>query len=135
MPNRVEMVGIDELDRNIGRIIKNIKSKDLKVKVLRPAARPVWSLARQYAPYDPTRKKGTHLRDAILISDGASIYQDVLVVVRYKRPGAPHAHLLEFGTVRMAARPFMRPAASAAAPEVRQIIAEELIPFIQSSLS
>lgn len=39
---------------------------------------------------------------------------------------SPHAFFLEYGTTRMAARPFLRPAADAAGDEARQILAAAL---------
>lgn len=43
-----------------------------------------------------------------------------------KRGGAPHWHLLEFGTRKMAARPVLRPAGAAAAAEGERKLAEAM---------
>lgn len=126
---KIELIGLPKLFSNLELLEKLPKTRQTK-KVLHGAGLVVRKWARYYAPYDKNRKKGTHLRDAILVSDGPLAFTDVLVVVRYKRPGAPHAHLPEFGTVKMAARPYMRPAAATARPEVEQIIHKELLSLI-----
>jgi len=92
-------------------------------KILLKAATLVKNRARQLAPQGPTGnlKRG-------------------IVAKRFKseRPGhpaafiatdyriAPHAHLIEFGTVKMPARPFLRPALDGAHGEVMSIIAKGL---------
>lgn len=128
----VEIQGLEKLFRNIDLVGKVPATKEAKA-VFHKAGLVVRKYARYYAPYDPERKKGTHLRDAILVSDGPRVFTDVLVTVRYKRPGAPHAHLLEFGTVKMRARPFMRPAASTAKSEVETIIRKEILALIKAA--
>src|SRR5688500_7676724 len=106
---KIEVIGLEKLFRNLDLIEKVPKTEEAKA-VFHRAGLIVRKYARYYAPYDKGRKKGTHLRDAILVSDGPLAFTDVLVTVRYKRPGAPHAHLIEFGSVRHRAYPFMRPA-------------------------
>lgn len=128
----VEVKGLNELFRNLDLVGKVPKTEEAK-QVFFDAGKIVRKYARYFAPYDKKRKKGTHLRDAILVSKGPLAFTDVLVTVRYKRPGAPHAHLIEFGTVRMAARPFMRPAASTAKGEVQQLLHEEILKLIKAA--
>lgn len=128
----VEVLGLDKLARNLELVGKVPKTKDAKA-VYHKAGLVVRRWARYFAPFDSERKKGTHLRDAILVSDGPLAFTNSLVTVRYKRPGAPHAHLLEFGTVKMAARPFMRPAASTARGEVESIIKSEILKLIKAA--
>jgi len=60
---------------------------------------------KMLAPYDPTRKKGAHLRDAIVAKTfSRQTYEQpaAFVAIDYSvfgKHGAPHAHLVEFGTV------------------------------------
>src|SRR5687767_4229075 len=96
----VEVKGLDQLFRNLDLVGKVPTTKEGKEVFFR-AGKIVRKYARYFAPYGKDRKKGTHLRDAILVSRGPLAFPDVLVTVRYRRPGAPHAHLLEFGTVKM----------------------------------
>jgi HK97 gp10 family phage protein len=128
----VEIQGLDKLFRNLDLISAVPRTKEAK-RIFHRAGLIVRRYARYFAPYDPGRKKGTHLRDAILVSDGPLLFSDVLVTVRYKRPGAPHAHLLEFGTVKMAARPFMRPAAATAKSEVHDLLKKEILALVKAT--
>lgn len=128
----MKLEGLEKLFRNNDLIARVPNTKAGKA-IFHRGGLVVRKYARYFAPYNKDRKKGTHLRDAILVSDGPLAFTDVLVTVRYKRPGAPHAHLLEFGTVKMAARPFMRPAASTARGEVESLIKKELLALIKST--
>jgi HK97 gp10 family phage protein len=128
----VEVKGLDKLFRNLDLIGKVPQTKEAKA-VFHKAGLVVRKYARYFAPYDKKRKKGTHLRDAILVSDGPLAFTDVLVTVRYKRPGAPHAHLIEFGTVKNPAYPFMRPAAATSEREVEQIIHRGILALIKTA--
>jgi len=128
----VEIKGLNELFRNLDLVGKVPNTKEAK-RVFHKAGLVVRKYARFYAPYDKKRKKGTHLRDAILVSDGPLTFTDVLVTVRSKRPGAPHAHLLEFGTVRNRAYPFMRPAAATARGEVAETLKKDILALIKAT--
>ncbi|MBB5709345.1 HK97 gp10 family phage protein [Sphingomonas xinjiangensis] len=55
---------------------------------------------------------------------------DKLVVVTSE---APHSTPLEFGTSRMAARPFMRPARDKMAPEAQRLVADAVDRFSRKS--
>jgi HK97 gp10 family phage protein len=86
--------------------------------------------ARTRAPFDPKRKKGTHLRDAVFVSRGPAHLPDVLVGVRYFPQGAPHGHLVEYGSATREAHPFIRPAAVAVGPRVAEKISSGLIQIV-----
>ena len=129
----VEIEGLDQLMNNLN-LVGNVPASAAAKAVFHQAGLVVRRYARFYAPFDPDRKKGTHLRDAILVSDGPKQYPNVLVVVSYKmKGGAPHAHLLEFGTVKMSARPYMRPASATAKPEVEWIIHDGILELIKGA--
>lgn len=49
-----------------------------------------------------------------------------MVIAGIDRKVAPHAHLVEFGTVHMAAQPFMRPAWDGLRDKLEEEIGEEL---------
>lgn len=129
----VQVTGIDRALKNIARLAGSMNAPAAK-RVYVKAAWRVALRASYLAPYDSKRKKGTHLRDAILVSPGPLFYSNALVGVRYRRPGAPHAHLVEFGTTRMQARPFMRPAAVSTAGEVQVVLREGLEQVIASTV-
>jgi len=93
------------------KILKKLPQETQK-KVVRNAVRAGAKLilqeSIQLAPYDLTRKSGTHLIDAIIVRRIRNT-NDVFRIGTLARD-APHAHLLEFGTVKMQPRPFLRPA-------------------------
>lgn len=98
---------------DVQRVLKKLPDATAK-KVVRLAvgagARVIRDAAKQLAPYDPSRKTGTHLRDAI-VARKVPRTNDLYNVGTLSRV-APHAHLLEFGTVKMPPAPFLRPAAA-----------------------
>lgn len=93
-----------------------------KKKVVRLAvaagARVIRDKAKELAPYDSTRRTGTHLRDAIVVRRVKNTNDLMNIGVLARK--APHGHLLEFGTVKMSPRPFLRPAADTTKQEVAQ---------------
>jgi len=113
------------------------------IDALMVAAMTVRNEIRSRAPYDPKRKQGTHLRDAIFAGRGQPEKDpkgpSVLFGVNYKR--APHAHLLEYGTVKMSAKPYFRPGVTASrdavaghlAGGIQAVIAEATTPGYRSS--
>lgn len=106
-----EIPGVDGLVKAL-----NLLPTDIKKRVTRNAvaagARVIRDAARQLAPYDPGRTKGTHLRDGIIATRKPGTNDIFIIGTRTKgKKKVPHAHLLEFGTVKMSAKPFLRPAA------------------------
>lgn len=84
--------------------------------VLMDAGDVVRDEVRSRTPYNPKRKKGTHLRDAVFVSEGDPSKwpggPNILVGISAKK--APHRHLVEYGTSKTAAKPYWRPGTRAA---------------------
>jgi len=130
---KVDVVGLPNALQNLARVAASVNTPAAK-KVYIEAGWRVAVWARYYAPFDSSRgKKGAHLRDSILVTPGPLLWTDVLVTVRYKRPGAPHAHLIEFGTSKFGGHPFMRPAVATAAKEVEAILRKGLLQVIAAA--
>ncbi len=106
----IKIDGIKELQDKIRAAQRFAESRKFK-SALMEAARPLFEDMRRRAPYNPKRKRGIHLREAIFLGPGDPDYPDVLVGVNQRK--APHARLLEYGTRRMAPRPYFRPAVEA----------------------
>lgn len=106
-------------------------------KALFDAGNLVRNEVRSRVPYDPRRKKGTHLRDAIFVSEGDPSKWDggpnILVGVSAKR--APHRHLVEYGTSKMAARPYWRPGTRAAREGVANSLKGGIGRVIEAAIS
>ena len=115
------------LDLGELRSIVNKLPKELKQKVTRNAvrsgARIIKERAKELAPYDNKRVVGIHLRDAIIVKHVKGTNDIHRVGVKGGSKGAPHGHLLEFGTVKMAARPFLLPAFI----ETKPLVAKRMI--------
>jgi hypothetical protein len=68
------------------------------------------------------------LRDAIFVDARYRGKPSVLVGVNYRL--APHAHLVEYGTVRWAGKPFFRPAVAQTASTVRAMLRQGIAEII-----
>lgn len=132
----VEVEGLKELEDNLSQL-----PEDLAKKVLRAAARKAMQSMRDRVAANTPRgsaplKKGRTVRlaegilmSATLRSDGvkgASILVRVGLRVRPKEQSVFYGRFLEFGTAKMAARPFMRPAFDTEKENVLRAFAIEL---------
>lgn len=124
--------GIAEIQANIAKVMNRAVGTAAKDVYYR-AGVILRDRARANAPYDPGRKKGTHLRDAIFCGRGDPTKPNVLVGVRYKVPGAPHAHLVEFGTSKWAGKPYFRPALAQSGPQIASTIKDGLLKIINDA--
>ncbi len=115
---QVRIEGLAELQAKIGEIINRTTGREVK-RVYMKGALILRDRARELAPV-----KTGKLRSAIFAAYGKPTSPNVLVGVNYRI--APHAHLVEFGTVHAAPHPYMRPAVSQARTAVVQTIAAGL---------
>lgn len=112
--------GAEQLAANLNALGAAVRKRAL-VKVLRAAAEPIQSRAIELAPIAP--RMPFHLKDAIVIYTvpstemfwkwewtltGSDEYQAAVAIGPSR--DAFWGVFLEFGTVKMAAKPFMRPA-------------------------
>ena len=98
-----------ELDSILNQLPTEIKRKVTRNSV-RAGANIIRKRAEELAPHDESRQKGIHLRDALIVRRVKSTNDIFRVGVRGGKGGAPHGHLLEYGTVKMPAKPFLLPA-------------------------
>ena len=100
--------GLEEMAKNIDKLSRVMQGKAIE-EALKAAAKPVLKAAVAKVPVD----RGV-LRDSLDIDDpvneGNGTYS-IRVLARYSL-GGYHANLIEFGTSRFAAQPFLRPALS-----------------------
>lgn len=138
---RVE--GLDEILHRISAVMNAVTAREAK-QVYYDAAERLRDRARANAPYDSKRTRGWHLRDAIFVDWGAENKPTVLVGVRYgltdlagygiiPGTGAPHAHLVEYGSARSSARPYMRPAISQEAGAIASDIKRGLLKIVEGA--
>ena len=98
--------GLDDLQANINRIAKEFRDDAVR-DGLKEAAKPVLAKARADVPV-----ASGELRDSLEI-EKPTITGPGKGFIRVKasqRKGGYHAHLLEFGTSRQRAQPYLRPA-------------------------
>lgn len=108
---RVEVTGFKELERAL-RELPNAVAKGVLRTALKKAGQPVVDAAIAMAPRDTGK-----LAESIEIKTSLTRRQrrrrrkagDVEMFIG-PSTAARHGHLVEFGTVKMAPRPFMRPA-------------------------
>jgi HK97 gp10 family phage protein len=122
----VDIEGLDGLYDNLERIVGAVAAERLKPTFFEAGA-ALRDQAKNNAPYDPRRKEGYHLRESIFCAPGQKNEPNVLVGLsrsRKKRgkPSAPHGILVEYGTSKMAAQPFFRPAITQTSGRMRDII-------------
>ena len=108
--------GVEEIQRNIGKVLDRATGEEIKKTYMRGAM----ILVREAKSIVPVLTG--KLRDAIFAAYGDPSKSNVIVGVKYKK--APHAHLVEFGTVKAGPHPYMRPAISASRSSIAATIIE-----------
>jgi HK97 gp10 family phage protein len=122
-----QVFGGKELEAALKQLPK-ATGKNVLRRALRNAAKPTAAAAEAMAPLGPTG----NLRASMTIGPKKSrrgIKSPKTGVEIYIGPSYPkgfHAHLVEFGTIKTGARPFMRPAWDSTKQEVLESISAEL---------
>ena len=119
----VKTEGFEELERQLKELAEGYRSdlvaRNTLVKAAKEAMVPVWQTSTALAAYDEKNVSGIHMRDTIRLDaripndrDRMSEYVNetdaAIAVVSVKRSAVSLAN--EFGTAKMAARPFLIPA-------------------------
>jgi HK97 gp10 family phage protein len=109
------------------------------VKALRAAMQPVYQYVVDNAPYDESNKGPIHMRDTARIDARIPVERDqrseyinptdaAIAIVSVKQSAVSLAN--EFGTSKMDAQPFLRPALDSNASRVLANVSQELANFI-----
>lgn len=121
-----EIIGGKELEAALKQLPK-ATAKNVLRRALRNAAKPTVTAAKQMVPVGPTGNLKVSLTvGARFYKRGAKTPGTVEIFIGATTPKGYHAHLIEFGTVKMSARPFMRPAWDSTKDAVLASISEEL---------
>lgn len=110
MRTRIEISGLDELGRRLQQL-----AVEMKTKILREAGREAMEVVKddmeRHAGFDP-KGKGQHMRENITLR--STVIKDtnggVMVTVGPKKAHYMKARAQGFGTIKQAAKPFIRPA-------------------------
>lgn len=129
MPLKLQVDGLPELKRAIRAMAEAGRTVEAKRLYLQAGA-VLRDAARQLAPYNPRRKRGTHLRDAIFVGGGPLSKPDVLVGVNRRK--APHAWIVEFGRRGWVGKPYWRPAISSTKRTILDMISRGLCALFES---
>lgn len=125
----VKIEGIPELEHKLDKMGKNMSGEKLGPLHLK-GAQVVRDAIIQKAPVGPT---GNLKRSPVAkLMKPREFF--VCAIAAIDRKIAPHAHLLEFGTVKMSARPFFRPAWDETRDKVRRMIQEGLKKQVENSI-
>ena len=110
-------------DKEVNKALRQAGTDGRKalVKSLESRAEDIADDAADNAPVD----EGT-LRDNIIYRKAYDDDFGIIFLVGPKYPDAAHGHLVELGTVNMAAQPFLRPALDASEPATKQDIIKSL---------
>lgn len=116
---RYSIDGLKDLEKELGKLEKLSRQKAVFRKAIDVAAEPMAQVARANAPVAPV--DGGTLRDSIGIKGRLTKSQarqhrsvkDPHSVERFLGSSDRKAHLVEFGTYKMAPQPFLRPAMDA----------------------
>jgi hypothetical protein len=123
VPLEFRIDGLDDLRRSLSAI-RAIGGDPRIKKIAEEGARVLHRSMVDRAPYNPRRKRGTHLRDAIFIGLGPPEYANVLVGVNIRK--APHAWLVEYGSRIWSGKPYFRPAIELLGDYVMGMIQQKL---------
>lgn len=103
MKLNMSLDGVDELNKKVERMQQNLSYENME-KIMLESAEEVKKGLVAAAPVGPT---GNLRRSPIAKAMPKS--RAPVVIAGIDRKIAPHAHLVEFGTVKMPAQPFFRP--------------------------
>ncbi|GAB6170937.1 HK97 gp10 family phage protein [Paradesulfitobacterium aromaticivorans] len=119
MSVEISLSGVADLLDELERMSAN--SAKIQDEILQAAAKPVLTDAEQTTAFID---RSGNLRESLSMSKPKARKRGgKYILVRAK---APHAHLVEFGTSRAAAHPFLQPALEKNKQEVTEIIKTKL---------
>jgi len=112
MQPTVRIEGVDSLKAQLARLADSLSDRAISPDLL-DQAQKVADRARSKAPLGPTGNLKRSIHAKMMPAKGG--YPPVAIAA-VDRKIAPHGHLVEFGTVKMSARPFFRPAIAEVLP-------------------
>jgi HK97 gp10 family phage protein len=117
--SKFQLKGAQQLERTLNELPKNLARNVLRGGV-RAAAKVMQTSAKQKVPVDDG-----DLRDGIIIKEDRLSPDSVTMQVG-TRKGIGYAHLVEFGSVKMRAQPFLRPALDENAENIFKVMGNSM---------
>lgn len=135
-----QIEGLEDLDRQLISLIKSM-DPDIVEPILLAGAKTIAKAAKTAAPLGPTGNLRKSIYAKTLVRRGGT--GDIFgfgegqaapgfAGVNYRK--APHAHLVEFGTRKMSARPFLRPTWDTNKEPVKRQIIDDLKSVIDKAV-
>lgn len=117
----MQVEGLDQALKKVNAMFNALDPKKIE-KVLLKGAQTVSKESRRRAPEREGKLKKAHKARVSKRrrKDGAGAFSAI------DRKIAPHAHLVEYGTVKMTAQPFFRPAVDATEAQVKDQVEGDL---------
>jgi len=106
MKPSIYLKGIDELERKTNQILKEVSKE--KRQILVNAARYIRDGIKQNIKSQFDKKTGNLLGSPYAVAYPETTRSMAMAFAGIRPRKAPHAHLHEYGTVNMPARPFVR---------------------------
>lgn len=125
----MKLIGVDALNRKLEKMVKAAGHKNTEPLILK-LAETIRDRIRQKAPVGPT---GRLKRSPVAKLMPRKQNMPAIAIAGIDRKIAPHAHLVEFGTSRMAAHPFFRPAVDGCRRGVMERIKDGLKKLIEGA--
>ncbi len=118
---------------NVARL-PQATAPDESLETLKSAAEPIRQHAVDLAPYDVNDRDGIHLRDHLIVAEREDPTKGTVAVYVGTDRIAKHGHLVELGTIHMAAQPFLRPAFDMGQAETRAILRRRVWESIRKAI-
>ena len=127
----IKMLGVDAILKKM-KMLPDRVQKNVMVGAIRASAKPIIKEARALVPKDI----GT-LKKSIVATRRKSKDKNIIhfSVAPTKKKGGWYAHLIEFGTVKSEAHPFMRPALEKKSDETITVAKEYMIKRIDKEIA
>jgi len=129
----IEIKGIDELLKNLRKLPERVQNR-VVVGAIRASAKPLISEARARVPVNTG-----NLKKSIGVTKRRSKNKNIIHFSVSPRKGGKYngfyGHFLEFGTSKMSARPFLRPAFEAKGEETIEAAKQYMAKRIDKELS
>lgn len=124
----VQVEGVQATIKRMSRIAKSMGVQDIDLEnLIHEAAKVIAKQAKANAPQGPT---GNLRRGIVGKKYKTKRRHEPAAFAGIDYRIAPHAHLVEFGTKNMAARPFFKPAVEATRGQVERMIKQGILRLI-----
>ena len=125
----IRIDGLKDLEKDFKRLTKSFKPEEVK-KASMEAAQIIRDEAERRAPLGPTG----NLKKSNVVKPLNKDKKKPSAIAAVDRKVAPHAHFVEFGTSKMTARPFFRPAVELEGPKAAQKFRDSLKKLVEKAV-